>query len=363
MSGKRSDDWEDEVSDDEEDFVPGAYDDEEDDDSDVAYNDEVDPEDFPVILDGEMFVDKVKGLCYEKDGLFCLVCKTSFPDGSFSFGAPMTDRPLLFAGWIKDPGNWLEFEVLFSKEPMSTDQLEIELLKAQEERQTSSESESTTKTDVDMIDKKSTITNHNLKAPPSYSLKKSSEKFKNPSRDCNTKCGVSDSKPLNFNSKSDTQENTIFVVSGTQIQNEGNENCKFTFRGAYRSPPPPMTDRLNLICSIQSIDKGAVASGAAVSAATSSAASTRKKRKRSTGNEDDSIEGDSIVAYQELIGLHDDTRLSTEELRRKYYGTGETMGEINGEVNSSENKRFKGTHDGSSGKKVEDDDDDDAYGF
>lgn len=363
MSAKRIDKWEDEVDDDddEEDFVPGAYDEEED-DSDAHYDDEVDPEDFPLLLEGEMFIDKVKGLCYEQDGLFFLLCKTTFPDGSFSFGAPIVGSPLLFAGWIKEPGNWMEFEVRISKEPMSMDPLETELLKAQEERQSNSRPKTATKTGVGMIDQKESTTKRDLKAPPSYSLKKSSGNTKDPDQVYKRNSGVLSSKAA-VTKSDDTADNAIFVVSGTQIRNEGHENRNFTFRGSYRCQPQSPIERLHLICSIQAVEKGAAGSGKAVSAKTSSEAATSKKRSRSIGNDDDSVEENAFVAYQELIDLHDDTRLSTKELRRKYYGNGETTGE-NGKMQSVDTKRFKGTNDGGTTKeKVDDEDDDDAYGF
>ena len=98
--------------------------------------------------------------------------------------------------------------------------------------------------------------------------------------------------------------------------------------------------------------------------ATTAVAAASSKRDRSGGGDDDSVEGNVGVAYQEVIDLHDDTRLSTEELRKRYYGSGDNNKGEYGKMDSVDNKRLKGT-DGKGYPKEDDeeDDDDDAYGF
>ena len=150
MSAKKFDDWEDEEE--EEDFVPEDYDDEEGDDCVDDDEDEDDPEGFPSVLQGQFFMDRTKGLCYEQDGSFCLVCKTSIPGRTFPFEAPVIDSPLVFAGWINDPNRWMEFEVIFSKEQMSMDPLQIQLLEAQEQKQLSNGSSTIVTTGNDSMD-------------------------------------------------------------------------------------------------------------------------------------------------------------------------------------------------------------------
>ena len=80
-------------------------------------------------------MDETRGLCYEDDGSFSLVCKTSIHAQTFAFESPMIDSPLTFAGWINDPNYRMEFEVLFTKEPMSDDPLQIQLLEAQKQKE------------------------------------------------------------------------------------------------------------------------------------------------------------------------------------------------------------------------------------
>ena len=82
--------------------------------------------------------------------------------------------------------------------------------------------------------------------------------------------------------------------------------------------------------------------------------------------DDDSVDGNAGVEYQELIDLHDDTRLSTEELRKRYYGSGDSKNEW-GINSAADNKRLKGTKTDTVFQRKDadddDDDDDDAYGF
>lgn len=366
MSAAHLDHWEYEEDDDEEDFVPEDFDEEEgDDDVDDDDDAEDDPEDFPSVLQGEIFMDRTKGLCYEKEGFFCLVCKTSISAKTFAFDAPVTDSPLVFAGWINDPDHWMEFEVRFSKEPVSEDPLQIQLLEAQDQKQLCTGSSTTTKTgshyiDGDSMEKKSPAKG-DLKAPPSYSLKERSNDCIDTARRCSRNdYPQNPTESQEHNTKSTVQNNMIFVVSGSQIGSGGKDGSSISFRGSYRCPSTASVDRLHLICPIQTIEG---ATSTAVAGGTPAVAAASKKRNRSRTGDDDSVEGNTGVAYQELIDLHDDTRLSTEELRKRYCGSWGKKEEFE-KKHATDNKRLKGTNAiGYQKADIEDDEDEDAYGF
>lgn len=386
MSSDLFDDFEDEEE--EEDFVPEDYDGEGDDYVDHGNDEEDDPEDFPSVLHGEIFMDEMKGLCYEQDGVFCLVCKTSGAEGTFSFEAPVIGSPLVFAGWISDPNRWMEFEVSFSKEPMSKDPLQIQLLEAQEQKQMCYRSLKTIKTDSDRIDDnlmaKKSPPKGNLKAPPTYAVKEDSGSFIATSAKCSPKHsplkseaeisneakgkmshqefpnGTQSNDVSENDLKSAVQNNMIFVVSGSQIGTSEIDDVSISFRGAYRCPSKASVERIYLICPMQT--QGPTSTSAA--GGTAAVAAVSKKRIRSVSGDDDSMGGNAGVAYQELIGLHDDSRLSTDELRKRYYGSGDKKGE-SGKKYATDIKRLKGGTKKKNYQKeeVDEDDDDDAYGF
>ena len=189
---------------------------------------------------------------------------------------------------------------------------------------------------------KKTPAKGNLKAPPAYSLIDNGDNVKE-----TIVCGKT-------NAEKSVRDDSVFVVSGTQIDNNKKDFRKIEFRGLYR-PSSASIKRLHLICSIQANDgeasSAAMTSGAV--AATSVAAAASKKRNRSDVDDDDSIGATGGVAYQELFALHDDSRLSTEDLRRKYYGSGDR----NEEDTNTKKRASKGTC------NTRDDDGDDAYGF
>ena len=364
MNAEDFNDWQDEDDESEEDFVPEAYDEEDDDsdddsdDSDGDDDDDNDGDDLPTFLQGDLIMDRAKGLCYQNDGNFSLVSQ----DSTFTIGTPLLDSPIVFAGWIKDPSVWMEFEVYFSKQLMSTctDPLEMKLLEAQEKElpvagiDDNKESLFAKKSGNDTIDDKwmegkKTPAKGNLKAPPAYSLVDNGDNVKE-----TIVCGKT-------NAEKSVRDDSVFVVSGTQIDNNKKDFRKIEFRGLYR-PSSASIKRLHLICSIQAKDgeasSAAMTSGAV--AATSVAAAASKKRNRSDVDDDDSIGATGGVAYQELFALHDDSRLSTEDLRRKYYGSGDR----NEEDTTTKKRASKGTCNTSSNKKYDEDDDgDDAYGF
>jgi len=376
--------WEDEDNDedeDEEDFVPNHHDEDDGDgdgDDDVDHDEdyEDDPEDFPSVLQGEISIDRMKGLCYKKDGDFCLVCQNSISARAFALESPVIDGPMVFTGWINDPSRRIKFKVHFSKEPMSKDPLQIQLLEAQEKKQLLNGSSTTTKTDNYCVDdnwmEKKSPAKGDLKAPPSYSLKENSGDLKDTVKNTietnegkirhvvssNRKTLTSEVKEND--KKSTTQNNSIVVVSGSQIGNNVIDSFNISFRGAYRCPSKASVERLYLICPIQSLN---VSTSSSVAGGTTAVAAASKKRNRSRSDDDGSTERKSGVAYQELIDLHEDTRLSTEELRKRYFGSGDKKGEC-GIEHAADIKRLKGTNNVENQKKdVEDEDDDDAYGF
>jgi len=262
---------------------------------------------------------------------------------------------LVFAGWIKDPSCWMEFEVFFTKQPMPTDPLEIKLLATQEKQlaeagiEGKSVSSPPKKTDTDAIDdnwieEKKSSAKSNLKAPPLYSSEtKGRSKFKESVGDVDKgpeTSVVKTSAHTSVKAKADDSIDTVFVMTGTQIDN-GIDDRKISFRGSYRCQSKASVERLNLICSIHA--SSPVATTGASSSACAVAASANKRNRSDDG--EDSVEANSGVAYQELIDLHDDSRLTTEDLKRKYYGRG--SGDMAGDGEKkrpAESKRLKGNN-------------------
>lgn len=380
--------WEDEEQDEGEDFVPDEYD--EDDDDEYDEEEDEDPEDdIPTFLHGEIIIDSTSNKNVKFVGSnFCLVCQTP----TFAIGTPSIGK-YLFVGWVVDPGIGLEFVVYFSKQPLSTvDPLEMKLLEAQEkeflvagidENKEISSGEKIGNDSIDdkwMNDKKSS--GKNLKAPPMYSLIKKGDAVKDTTECAGNNAekstfkkspamksdeaktpgdfvdaGAGEMTPVKHPNSKVARDDSVFVVSGTQIGSNEKGNKNITFRGSYRCPSENSCERIHLICSVQAID--GAASGTAMTsgaAACGVAVSASKKRNRV---DDDSV-GDGDVAYQELIDLHDDTRLSTEDLRKKYYGSEDRKGK------DTKKRASKGTY-GTSSNNGDDDDDndneDDAYGF
>mmetsp|Transcript_1988 Transcript_1988/g.3567 ORF Transcript_1988/g.3567 Transcript_1988/m.3567 type:complete len:358 (+) Transcript_1988:67-1140(+) len=351
--------WVDEDDDEEEEFLPGA-----DDDDDDAYDPEGEEDedhgDFPTFLEGELVVDKAKGLCYEKVGAFCLVCQTTLPDSVFNFQSPVLDNPLVFAGWIQDPSEWLEFRLVFSRQPASLDPLELKLLKAQEEKKKASDGKKddalkdTFDDDKEQYKMASHSQQGSLKAPPSYSLEDDPAQMKKSSAKASLK----------------SPPNSVVVVTASLIKDDREKARRISFRGAYYPPDNPVQS-VYIICAVQMDEESATNPGSngglpsAVAAASTAAAAPARKRSRSVREDDDSVEGSGGVEYQELIDLHDDAGLSTEELRRRYYGggSGADNGNEDAKLPAMDKKRMKGQIDSMPTKQDDDDDEDDAYGF
>jgi hypothetical protein len=379
-----SNEWQDEEEDEEEeDFVPGV-DDEDDGDYDLEEDEEEDdPNAIPSFLEGILFLDPVRGtLCYEQEGVFCLVCQSSMSPKNFDFNAPPTGNPLMFAGWIQNPSNWMEFFVEFSRQPVSDDPLEEKLLKAQEERNAAAslwKSCTGSKTspggdDPDDV-KVAACVSDNMKVPPSISPNDETSKMGPPPS--NLKVPPSYSLNETKAPPSPDYKDSLVVITARQIKEGDNDNSRtFTFRGAYRSPVGAAVERLCVISSVQVEELLATTAAAAhgtgsggAVAGTSAAAAASRKRRRSGSRDDDSEERGG-VEYQELIDLHDDAGLSTEELRRRYYGGGvDSDKQDSGTTASSRkptaNKPFSKAKEDSTpfGGKDDGSDDDDDYGF
>jgi hypothetical protein len=348
-------DWHDDDDDDDDDeegddFIPGADDEDEDDDDDDYDAEEDGNQALPPFLEGELFLDPSKGLCYEQPGIFCLA---SSQTTSFDLASPMPlDTPLPFAGWMQDPTEWLEFLITFSQQAATSgDPLEERLLKAQDEKNQKSNGSGSSNaplkgsSDEGDVSQKQRATN--LKAPPSHA----EEDSKSPA----TASATAGKAPLSSND----DNITLVVMTGTQLVDGG--KSKITFRGAYRPPIAAMAERLWVISSVQVEEPttGAVAAGAvtASAAAPAAAAAARKRGRNDDDEDDDSVDGNKGVEYQELIDLHDDAGLSTEELRRRYYGAAAAAATANGDEDAKQPAK-KGRQD-----KDDDDDDDDDYGF
>ena len=350
-----ADEWhndDDDSEEEEEDFMPDD-DGLGDSDLDAGEEDDENPADIPPFLEGDLFRDPARGgaLCYEQEGVFCLVCQSALPSNIFDFRSPPTGQPLKFAGWIQTPSNFMEFSVEFSRQPASDDPLEEKLLKAQDDKNATAGQQ-----------KQSSKASGNLKAPPSYSAKSDEGSQKSPPKS-NLKAppsySVQEAKTDPVNSD---DNGALVVISATRVQ-DGKEGAdrNVTFRGAYRPPSDAAVERLCLISSVQ-VEEASSGAAAGDAVAPPAAAASRKRR-RSAADDDDSVEGRGGVEYQELIDLHDDAGLSTEELRRRYYGGGGggkgTPDEQAGGDSkiAATSKPFGDTNDNDS------DDDDDDIGF
>ena len=222
-----ADEWnDDDDSEEEEDFMPAGYD-EDDGDSDLEGEDfDEDPSAFPPFLEGNLFMDPARSgaLCYEQEGVFCLVCQSSLPSKKFDFQSPPTDTPLMFAGWVQTPANFMEFFVEFSRQAPSDDPLEEKLLKAQDEKNAiaGQEKQSVTKSpgDDDEETKKASASG-SLKAPPSYSLKEDDSELKKSAPESNLKAPPSYSVQ---GTKASTDKDSLVAMTATQVKDSGGSN-------------------------------------------------------------------------------------------------------------------------------------------
>ena len=195
---------------------------------------------------------------------------------------------------------WLDFDVQILEQE-TVDPMDEKIIKAQQQQESETQHldrRSKANMKDDDGDEKSTAVS--LKAPPTYSLKAPpSYSLKQPMAD--------DSKKQASISTSTTSK-VAYTMVGRQLDSGTDQTIKF--RGIFY-PPDQKAEKLFLISSI-TIDEGGSQTMA------SQAAASAKKRNRE--GDDDSVDNNNEVV-QELIDLHDEAGLSTDELRRRYYMT------------------------------------------
>ena len=338
MADKYQDHWgdgDDDDDDDEDDFVPGGDDELEDEYVDDDDDDDDDEEEFPSMLEGKLFRDPSKGmnLCFEQGGVFCLVCQDTVPE-SFQVSSPAVNVPFKFAGWIKSPSTWYEFNVIFSERPETDDPMTLQFLEAQDQLQHGGDEEAGKNNsggkstgleeeeddDGDFDQKAPAKPSPSLKEPPSYA--------------------DDGKKAASTAEATDTDEKTgfIFCLSATQVGGDkplDDDSKNVTFHGSFRRPRVS-AEKIFIICPVilsttttgAAAPAGAAAASAsaapaAAAAASASAGATSRKRSRTALDDEDDVscvEEDKGNVLNELIGLHDDAHLTTEQLRAKYYG-------------------------------------------
>jgi hypothetical protein len=318
----KNDDYYDDYDDDEEDegdFVPGADDDDELDDDFEDENLDDDEEDSP-FLQGDLYLDDGNAIVYDdakhSNQSFRLTSEGSLP-ASWSLAKPVLEKPVSFVGWLKDPSLTLKFEVGITKldSSVTIDPLEQRFLEAQQQAQPLLAVEASS-------DSK----------PPARAKGGDSE-------DDEDVKPASSKAPASPDGKKAALGGDVYVFEGSELTKDKNGNIR-KIRGLFRVPG----DKVSRIFLMSGVQANPAASSSASPAAKAAPAAAARKRGR--GEEDDD-DGDDGVGYNELIALHDDAGLSTEELRRKYYGSG---------ASEPDSKKPKPSAD-------EDDDSDDDYGF
>ena len=311
------DDFDDDDEEDEGDFVPGADD---DDDDDFVQDDDDEEEhgSVPPVLQGEFFQDSGNrgAVTFKSRGTdkpaFCIVSTGPVPD-SWSLQSPKTPSSIECGGWIGNPGNWESYSLSITKEcggVLQKDPMTQKMLKAQ--REGLSTSSPVGKSDPNEDDKPSpgsdskkpppAISSGSLKAPPPYSLK-----------DPPTSSDTKKASPEVKNSPADDSNGSDCLYSLT-LQQTGTSGPVLTCEGVFE-PQVASANKICLICTTKM--------GTASPSKSPPAAAAAAPAKRSRANDDDEAsDNDEGVEYNELIALHDDARLSTEELRLKYYGGG-----------------------------------------
>jgi hypothetical protein len=288
------------------DFFP-AIDDDDDDFDDDELDDENSSDDdaIPPFLQGDLIVDPTDNetIIYKQNGSFYLKSQEKIPS-TWSLRNPLLPKPIKFGGWIQNPTGWIDFQVQISKQ-YSIDPLDEKLLKAQQEslpisNKNDDDSKFPAKAKSDDPDEiickpapsPTTPFKPGLKAPPSYSLKEppSYAQQKLPATELEKKraqiaCNITASQ----------------VGTGERIN----------FRGVFY-PAYDGQQNIPLFCYVRVDEQGGETT---TSTAPAAAASSRK---RDRFDDDDDHAGSNGVAYQELIDLHDEAGLSTDELKNRY---------------------------------------------
>jgi hypothetical protein len=325
----------DEDDDDEADFSPGV--DEEDDEDDFDEDDAEGSDKMPPFLEGNLHLDVSDGsaIVFE-DSSFRLVSKEAVPS-TWSLQNPFLEEPTKFVGWIQDPEEVMTFTVQILGQKSIIDPLDEKLLEAQRQKRALPVQNGDSKPPATAKSDGETQSKATLKSPPSYSKEPPANSLKQPP----TAEGKKEAP------QTSSENGIVYVVTGSQVA-AGSADHNVQFRGLFH-PPDAKLQKLFLICSVQ-VDRECPQQTASAATPPPAAAAARK-RNRADDGDDESGDGDGAVEYQELIDLHDDAGLSTEELRSRYYGRGS---DHDGKKPSVMKKRAKPS---------DDDDDDDAYGF
>jgi hypothetical protein len=143
--------------------------------------------------------------------------------------------------------------------------------------------------------------------------------------------------------ESEKKPSSIIQVFGSEIENPG---ITFEFRGIYA--PVPDGKEVKLVCQVRSTNTIQAPVASAVAGVASA------KRTEDDDNIDD-VDEDG-VDYNELIALHEDSKLSVDALRKRYREQGQSQDTANGDERSA-----KKTH--ADKTKYGDDDDDDDVEF
>lgn len=335
-----NDDDDDVEEEDEGDFVPGMDDDDDDLDDDFEEEDldGDDDEDDPFVP-CRLSIDDGKKIILDGES-FHLISEESGPS-TFRLSDPTLEKAIVFSGTLKDVTVKLEVKITKNDPNTTIDSLEHNLLNYQAEMQEVLETSEAADPkssgrakagdddeDDDDDDDDDTDVKGNIKSAPASSM---------------------------GNGKKAAAVGDVYILEGGQVMN-GSTSHKI--RGVFRPIlPSSKASRLFLMVSVQEATQvaaaGVAASPAKPAGSGTAASAPTSSRKRGRKKEEDDEEGDDDgVGYQEIIDLHDDAGLSTEELRRRYYGANNTG---TNEPATKVSKARPTTEDS--------EDDDDAYGF
>eukprot|EP00934_Nitzschia_sp_Nitz4_P001825 Nitzschia sp. Nitz4//scaffold23_size168460//125545//126270//NITZ4_002240-RA/size168460-processed-gene-0.234-mRNA-1//1//CDS//3329543698//1825//frame0 len=240
-------------------------------------------------------------------------------------------EPTTFVGWMKEPFNKVQFKLSISKTDPSVaiDSMEQVFLDAQADKMAAA-----------AASQESEVAEGKMPAKP----KATGDDDENDGEE-NAKmpAGKMPAMKKAPPSEKPTAATVVYALDGVEVKEGGGYSR--TLHGLFRVPASAPENSIFVMTTLQE-PSSAAAAGAAMPA---------RKRTRATRSLDDDEEdddGDEGVGYNELIDLHDDAGLSTEELRLKYYGGGDGGG---GSTEPAAKKPKAG--------QDEEDDDDDAYGF
>ena len=317
MSTKYEDDYDDDDDDadeeeeeDEGDFIPGMDD---DDDLDDDFEDEnLDDQDDDPYLQGHIFLNDDGKIAFHGDDV-SLVSEENAPS-SFGLSKPALENPIVVSGTLKDATMRMEVRITKNDPTATIDPLEQHFLDQQAVKQ----------------------------EKLSAGIKPGDEEA---DEDDNTK---PEPKISMGDGKKAAAVGDIYVFQACQIGTDPNGWTQKIRAVFHALPDTSSATRLYLMAVVRTSQAAAHSSASAAAAPPAKPASAAASRKRGRLDEEDEDDGDDGVGYQELIDLHDDAGLSTEELRRRFYG---------GSTSEPETKILKAP------PSAEDSDDDDAYGF